>query len=193
MFRTFSRLSYIVLFVFCAAGIAAAPAVGARVPDFTLPIVGGARDFHLDDSISKSRFIVLMFVATRCPYSNAYNQRMSKFPARYGSDVQFIGINSNKTEATSEIIEHARANGLGFPILKDEGNKVADLYDARKTPEIYVLDSNGVLKYHGRIDDSKEESDVKSTDLDDALNALLAGKPVRQAITKAFGCSIKRV
>jgi cytochrome oxidase Cu insertion factor (SCO1/SenC/PrrC family) len=78
--------------------------------------------------------------------------------------------------------------------MKDPDNKVADLYDARHTPEIFVVDADGKVRYHGRIDENYEEpAKVTSPDLKNALDALLAGKPIAKAETKAFGCSIKRV
>ena len=78
--------------------------------------------------------------------------------------------------------------------MKDDGNKVADAYRAEKTPEVYVVAPNGDLLYHGRIDESKDDpKNVKSPDLKNALDALLGGKPVPVAVTKAFGCTIKRV
>jgi len=77
--------------------------------------------------------------------------------------------------------------------MKDPGNKVADMYDAKHTPEIFVIDAQGKLVYHGRIDENYEDaSKVTSPDLRNALDALLAGQPIAKAETKAFGCSIKR-
>jgi len=107
--------------------------------------------------------------------------------------VMFLGINSNHIEPASEVTEHAQKKGFPFPVLKDEGNRVADLYDAKVTPEVFVLDSNFILRYHGRIDDSQNPQRVSQRDLKNALDAILAGKqpPVQQ--TRAFGCTIKRV
>jgi peroxiredoxin len=143
---------------------------------------------------AKSKLTVVIFIATRCPYSNGYNERMAAMAAEYaGKGVAFLGINSNKTESTGEVAEHAKKNKLSFPVLKDEGNKVADAYGAQKTPEVYILDAKGTLRYHGRIDENHEDvKAVRSPDLRNALEALLAGKPVPQAETKAFGCTIKR-
>ena len=90
--------------------------------------------------------------------------------------------------------EHAKKHGFTFPVLKDDGNRVADLYGAQKTPEVFVVDPKGNLLYHGRIDERQDDpKSVKSPDLRNALEAILAGKPVPAAETKAFGCSIKRV
>jgi len=137
---------------------------------------------------------VLVFIATRCPYSNGYNGRMERLSADYASrSVAFLGINSNEGEPAAEVVLHARAHGLTFPILKDDGSKVADLYGAQRTPEIFVLDASGTLRYHGRIDENAQDpSAVRSPDLRNAIDALLAGQPVPAAETKAFGCSIKR-
>ena len=78
--------------------------------------------------------------------------------------------------------------------MKDPENKVADLYDARHTPEIFVVDPQGKLRYHGRIDENYEDpAKVASPDLKNALDAMLVGKAIARAETKAFGCSIKRV
>ena len=137
----------------------------------------------------------VIFIATGCPYSNAYNDRMRDMSAAYAKKgVLFVGINSNKTESVDDVVKHAKAHGHTFPILKDPSNKVADLYDASHTPEVYVVAKDGKLVYHGRIDDNSDDAaKVTSPDLKNALDALLAGQPVAKAETKAFGCSIKRV
>jgi hypothetical protein len=77
-------------------------------------------------------------------------------------------------------------------MLKDPGNRVADRYDAQVTPEAYLLDASGKLVYHGRIDNSRNGDSITSTELRDAVEAVLAGKPVQKTEVKAFGCSIKR-
>jgi len=137
---------------------------------------------------------VLMFIATQCPYSNAYNDRMRDMAAAYAKKgILFVGINSNKTESVEEAAAHARKHGFAFPVLKDTGNKVADLYDAKRTPEVFVIGKDGKLVYHGRIDDNSDDAaKVTSPDLKNALEAVLAGQPVARAETKAFGCTIKR-
>jgi alkyl hydroperoxide reductase subunit AhpC len=106
--------------------------------------------------------------------------------------VAVIGINSNSTESADAVKTHAAANNLTFPIMKDPGNKIADRLGATKTPEAYVLDSNNKLVYHGRIDNSREASGVNSSELRNALDSLLAGKPIEKTTAMAFGCTIKR-
>ena len=169
----------------------AALAIGAAAPDFTLPDADGRA--HSLDSLKGKSGTLILFVATKCPVSNAYNARMQKladdYPAR---GVNVVGINSNYSEPAAEVKQHAATNGLSFTILKDAGNQIADRYDAQVTPEAYLLDASGKLVYHGRIDNSKSGDSITSTELRDAIEAVLAGKPVEKAEAKAFGCSIKR-
>jgi peroxiredoxin len=176
-----------------ASSLADGPAIGAAAPAFELKTLDG-KPFTLADAEKTNSYVVLMFIATQCPYSNAYNDRMKDLAASYAKKgVLFVGINSNKTESLEEAIAHAKAHGHTFPILKDPGNKVADLYGASHTPEIYVVGKDGKLLYHGRIDNSEDTAKVTTHDLSNALDQLLAGQPVAKAETKAFGCSIKRV
>lgn len=137
--------------------------------------------------------IVIIFIATQCPVSNAYNRRMAKLFEKYGNDFSIIGINSNKQESVNEIKDHAEKNMLQFTILKDSNNVIADRFNASFTPEIFVLNNNFEQLYHGRIDDSRRENKVKVHDLENVLNEILAGKEVSVKETKAFGCSIKRI
>src|SRR5262249_51623141 len=107
--------------------------------------------------------------------------------------VAFIGINSSADEPLEEVRTHAEQNDLKFTILKDGGNTVADAYAAERTPKVYVIDGEGVLRYQGRIDNSQNPRLVNRNDLRVALDELLAGKPVSIASTQAMGCLIKRV
>ncbi len=141
-----------------------------------------------------SKAIVLMFISTRCPISTSYNERMEKLYQNYSKKgVTFLGINSNSMEDLKEIKQHALEKNLSFPVLKDANNVIADKLQAQVTPEIFVLNPEHVILYHGRIDDATKEGEVKSADLKNALDEILAGKPVTTAATKAFGCSIKRI
>ena len=178
-----------------AAPLSAAPKIGAAAPDFSLPAASGAQgSVALKDLVGKNKGVVVFFVSTKCPYSNAYQARMNALASEYASKgIAVVGINSNKSEPASEVAEHSKKKAVTFPVLKDEGNRIADAYEANHTPEAYLIDAKGNLVYHGRIDESQDEKDARSHDLKNAVNALLAGKPVPVAETKAFGCSIKRV
>jgi len=163
-----------------------------KVENFTLEDVNGAK--HSLTDYSKQKAIVLMFIATECPVSNAYNTRMTDLHKDYKDiGIVFLGINSNKQETAAAIQAHAKEHGFAFTILKDKENKIADRLEATVTPEIYVLNPKLELLYHGRIDDSRNLAGVKSMDLRKALDEILAGKRVSVRQTKAFGCTIKRV
>jgi peroxiredoxin len=145
--------------------------------------------------LSRNRAVAVIFIATQCPVSNAYNERMAALGKEYAPrGIALVGINSNKTEPVAEVAEHAKKHGFTFPVLKDDGNKIADLYGATKTPEVYLVDPTGKVIYQGRIDENMDDpAKVKSPDLRNAMDAVIAGKPVTVARTKAFGCTIKRV
>jgi hypothetical protein len=131
----------------------------------------------LNDFTTKNG-IVILFIATKCPVSNAYNSRMAELFNDLGSKFSFIGINSNKQEDIPNIKEHAIENNLDFVILKDSNNVIADRFEASFTPEVYVLNNQFEQLYHGRIDDSRRESGVKEKDLRNALSEILSGKEV---------------
>ena len=170
----------------------APPAIGAMIDDFKLPDADGAQ--HTLNSLKGKNGAVIIFIATRCPVSNGYNERMEQLAQDYQSKgINVIGINSNSTEPASEVKSHAAEKHLTFAILKDDGNKIADRLGANHTPEAYVIDATGKLVYHGRIDNSQNTANITSNDLRDALDALLAGKPIQKTTSVAFGCSIKRV
>lgn len=163
-----------------------------KVEDFKLKDYNG-KEHSLSD-FKDSKAIVVIFVATQCPISNDYNSRMAEVYADYKEKgIAFVGINSNKQESVEEIKNHAKDNNLSFPILKDEKNVIADKFSASVTPEVYVLNSNFEVLYHGRIDDSRKIADVKTKDLRKTLDEILGGKAVSNTKTKAFGCTIKRV
>lgn len=179
--------------------------IGSEVEDFSLPEVTKNEPLSLTSLAinpkNPVKVVAVMFIATQCPVSNDYNSRMEELHKTYGpKGVAFVGINSNRQESVPEIVEHAQKAKFTFPILKDVDNKLADKWNAQVTPEVFLLavERNGakpkfILKYHGAIDDSQNASKVQTQYVAQALDALLAGKPVAKAETKAFGCTIKRV
>jgi peroxiredoxin len=187
------RIAAAALVLAVAGAAQAAPiAVGDKLTPFTLKEASG-KDLNLS-SLSGKKAVVIAFIATQCPVSNAYNERMAAFARDYDAKgVAFVGINANKQESASEIVEHAKSHGFTFPVLKDDGNKKADEFGAQVTPEVYVFDASWTLRYHGRIDDDRSGKAVQSADLRNAVDAVLAGKDVPVKEAKAFGCTIKRV
>jgi len=170
--------------------------IGEKMADFTLPDANG-RLLSLYQFKGK-KAVAVIFIATRCPYSNAFNHVMAKLAHEYADrGVAFVGINANKTEPASEVADHARTYGLGFSVLKDEGNVVADRLGASVTPEVFLLDSTWILRYHGALGSSQQPTtkpeEATDADIRPALDAVLAGQPVARPETKAFGCTIKRI
>src|SRR5262245_21842652 len=175
-----------------ASDVPAPPTIGTVLDDFKLPDADGAE--HSMKSLVGKNGAVVIFIATKCPVSNAYNDRMEKLAQDYkAKGINVIGINSNVTEPSAEVKSHAAEKHLIFAILKDEGNKIADRLGATRTPEVYVLDAGMKLVYHGRIDNSQKVEGITANDLRDALDEMIAGKPVTKSGGAAFGCTIKRV
>lgn len=185
-----SALSYAFALVLAfSTGVAGGP---DRAENFTLPDYNGVKHSLIDYRSAKA--VVVMFIATQCPVSNAYNERMVSLCRDYKpKNITFIGINSNKQESVEEVKQHAEEHGLEFTVLKDDKNVIANKFGATVTPEIYVLNASLDILYHGRIDDSRRESNVTSNDLRKALDEILSGKTPTVAETKAFGCTIKKV
>src|SRR5215831_18022706 len=175
-----------------SSDLPAPPAIGTVIDDFTLPDADGTS--HSLASLKGKNGTVVIFIATKCPVSNAYNDRMEKVFEDYKArGVNVVGINANSTEPSAEVKSHAAEKGLKFTILKDDGNKIADRLGATRTPEAYVLDTKGKLVYHGRIDNSQKSEGITSNDLRDALDEMVAGKAVSKTGGAAFGCTIKRI
>jgi peroxiredoxin len=165
--------------------------LGSHVPDFQVRDLDGKA---VSLSALKGPITVVTFIATECPVSNSYNQRMSSLYSDYtAKNVKFIFVNANRSEPAGEVRDHAKRVGFPFAVYKDPDNVLADRFDAQVTPESFVIDGSGVIRYHGAIDDNMNESRVRTKTLRAALDAMLAGKPVTSTETKAFGCTIKRV
>ena len=174
-----------------SSDLPAPPAIGTVIDDFKLPDADGTE--RSLNALKGAHGTVIIFVATKCPVSNAYNQRMEALAQDYkAKGVSVIGINSNVTEPAAEVKSHAGEKHLTFTILKDDGNKIADRLGATRTPEVYVLDASNKLVYHGRIDNSQKVEGITANDLRDALDEMLAGKQVSKTGGAAFGCTIKR-
>jgi peroxiredoxin len=167
-------------------------AMGKRLPDFRLPPVQGGAPMSLYGG-GWARATLLLFLSSECPCSTGYGKRVVELARDYEPQgVRVLGIASGAGESPAAIARYAAAAGLRFPILRDDGNVIADRLEARVTPEAYLLDSRSVLRYHGRIDDNRTEGEVRTHDLRNALDALLAGKLPPEPNKTAFGCAIAR-
>ncbi len=172
--------------------------VGDRAQEFTLKNVHTGQSVSLSD-YRDARAVAVIFIATQCPYSNAFNHVMADLARKYGSKgVVFLGINANKTEPLEQVRTHAEQHGLDFTVLKDDGSTVADRFGAMVTPEVFLLDpsSSWNVVYHGALGNSHQPttntSKTNGKELSAALDAFLTGQAVETPITKMFGCTIKR-
>lgn len=166
--------------------------IGKTLTDFTLTELNGKS--RTLESLKGKKGTLLIFVSTKCPYSNSYNERMEQVAQEYQSrGLSVVGINANAKESADDVKAHASANRLSFTIFKDHQNKIADYLGAKVTPEAFLLDPSNKLVYHGRVDNSRDLTKVKTRELRDALDALLAGKQIERPTALAFGCTIQRV
>lgn len=169
---------------------------GQRAPDFELPGVDG-KTYRLS-SFSGKPVLVVFFSCNHCPYVQAWESRFVETQRDYASKgVQFVAINSNDETKYPEddfahMVKRAKQNGYNFPYLRDETQEIAEAYGPVATPDFYVLDKDREVRYRGRLDDSHANPEkVTRRYLRDALDAMLAGKPVSEPLTPPYGCSIK--
>ena len=167
-------------------------AYGADFTSFSLHTLDGAP--VASSTVRGSKATVVTFIAARCPVSNAYNQRMAALHRDFAArGVAFLLVDSNANESSAELKTYARQARFDFPLYRDPSNVVADLFGAQTTPETFLLDSDGVLRYHGAIDDAQTPARVKVSGLRLAIENILAGKPVDPDRIRAFGCTLHRV
>ncbi len=167
--------------------------------DFTLQNIDG-KMVSMSDYTDAKGFIVT-FTCNTCPYAVAYEDRLEALNKMYvNKGYPVIAIMPNNIEVKpgdnlDAMKVRAEAKGFTFPYLMDKGQKIYPQYGATKTPHVYVLQKTNKglqVKYIGAIDDNYQDaSAVTKTYVQDAVNALLEGKKVPEAKTKAIGCSIK--
>ncbi|MCC6155158.1 MAG: redoxin domain-containing protein [Candidatus Hydrogenedentes bacterium] len=181
---------------FVSAGIAAAPEIGAQIPDFKLKDYDG-KEHSL--SANKGKIVLISFTSQQCPVSNGLEPTFAKLAEEYSAKgVVIYSIDSHAETTPAQIAKYAASENktgkkLPYPILKDVDNKYADQMGAKRTPEIYIVDKEGKLTYHGAIDNQKETTDPGYKNyVSAALDELLAGKPVTEPKHSAYGCGIKR-
>ena len=185
--RTFMVLSLVAL---CAPAFAAELEIGAKAPEFKdLPGTDG-KEYSLAD-MKDAKAVVISFTCNQCPVSVAYEDRFVEFTKQYGQKgVKFIAINCNKSrEDLAAMKTRAEDKGFNFPYVFDESGKVATEYGARVTPHLYVLDGKRTIQYVGSFDDKQKEPSKHY--VANAVEAVLSGKSVETASTKAFGCGIQ--
>jgi peroxiredoxin len=168
--------------------------IGGLAPDFNLIGTNGKR--YSLSTFDAEKLLVLIFSSNGCPTVKACEDRMISIQKDYGAkSVQLLAINSNNeylspADSYDEMVKRSNDKKFNFPYVKDADQSVARSYGAICTPHVFVLDMDRILRYRGRIDDSRDASRVTSTDLRNTLDDLLVHKNVRVSQTKPFGCGI---
>ncbi len=170
--------------------------IGDVAADFSLKNVDGKMVSLADFDEAKGYIVV--FTCNHCPYAVMYEDRLIELHNEYApKGYPVVAINPNDPAAQPKdsyelMQERAKEKEFPFVYLFDDGQKVYPQYGATKTPHVFLLDAERVVKYIGAIDDSpRDEAGVEITYLRDAIDALSAGKSPEPAETKAIGCSIK--
>lgn len=170
--------------------------IGDKAIPFALPGVDGEE--HALADYADKKVLVVVFSCNHCPYVRAWEDRMVQIQADYADKgVQFLVINANDAQkypddSFEKMKERAQEKGFNFPYLYDETQEVARFYGAERTPEFFVFDSKGILRYHGALDDNYDDpSAVKQHYLRDALDAVLAGQTPPVQETPPVGCTVK--
>jgi peroxiredoxin len=178
--------------------------IGDKAPDFSLLGVDG-KTYSLKD-FAKAKLLAIIFTCNHCPTAQAYEDRIIQLDADYKSKgVGLVAISPNDplalrldelgyteySDSFDEMKARAKDRGFQFPYLYDgETQKTSLAYGVLATPQVYLFDQDRKLRYVGRIDDSDVKT-VTSHDARNAIDALLANKPVPVEKTRTFGCSTK--
>ena len=209
-----TRTLFAAALITAAAGLPAAAedapahptlAIGAAAPDFDLPGVDGRT--HALEEYASARALVIVFTCNHCPTAQAYEERLQKLSDDFAAKgVTLVAISPNDPKAVrldelgytdlSDSLEEmkirARERHFTFPYLYDgETQAVAHLYGPTATPHVFVFDGERKLRFAGRVDDGENPAKITVSDARNAIEAVLAGKPVPVEKTKVFGCSIK--
>jgi thiol-disulfide isomerase/thioredoxin len=170
-------------------------ALGDAAPEFhDLVGVDGGR--YSLSSFEEHPILVLLFVGNGCPSVKAYGEELNRLQQEYGQrGVQLVAVNANNPSLSPpdtllRMAQAARERRWGFPYVKDQDRALARACGATTTPHAFVFDWKRRLRYRGRLGDSRQPSTATSHDLADALEDLVAGRPVRLADAPALGCSI---
>ena len=174
-------------------------AIGDAGPNFDLKNANaghGGKTVSFEDAMGEAGLVVV-FECNHCPYVVASVGRMNVMAERCQNDkIGFVGINSNDPVVyPNDSFEHMvkrSEKGMPYAYLHDESQEIAHAYGAKRTPEFYLFNPSGQLVYHGRMDDNpKDPNHVTTSELGDAIDAMLAGQTPSIQHTESIGCSVK--
>lgn len=169
--------------------------IGAQVPGFTLPDTDGKETTLADFPVTAPTVVV--FTCNHCPYALAWHDRINAVARDYaGHGVRVLQINPNDAtryphDSLDAMRRRVTAGELAGPYLRDESQQVARAWGATVTPDVFVVDAGGTLRYHGAPDSDHADESLRALWLRDALDDVLADREVRTPQTKPKGCSVK--
>lgn len=172
--------------------------IGSPIPEFEVTVTSNAKVSPRTLLGSGRKGAVIMITCNHCPYAKAYDGRayaLARETAPKG--IAWLAVNPNAAnpsypddsfEAMKRIV---KSGNIPFPYAADADQSLARAFGAACTPEFYLFDGGGTLRYAGRLDDEMEEAKVTNRYLRDAIDDVLAGRPVRTPRSHPIGCSIK--
>jgi len=201
MHRWFASLSAVLLLApLCFAQDAKAPSkakLGEKIAGVSFEDDKG-NQVPLADLQGKKATVVV-FLSFECPVSNSYAQPLADLAKEFGKHgVAFLGLAPSQELTQTQIAKHRKEFDITFPVFRDDQFKAANAFAADFTPEAFVLDAEGVLRYRGRIDSTwaerlkKHANAAVRNDLKQTLGEMLSGRPVAVPATAAIGCPIDR-
>lgn len=171
--------------------------INSYAPDFELPGID-EEVHHLSRYLERFRAIGVIFMCNHCPYVHLYLNRLKELQTEFQDrGVTLIGINANDAnqypdDSFENMKTFAANNQLNFPYIRDVAQDVAESFGASRTPEVFLLDQDGRLRYKGLIDDNADDAGaVQVSYLRSAIDQLLSDELLEPSSTDAIGCSIK--
>lgn len=173
------------------------PPLGTKIADFTLANAADGKAWNFVEATRGAKATVVVFPGTACPVSLAYVPRLIELEKKYREDgVKFVAVYSHESDEPADIAKQAKHFGIPYPVLKDDGVKVADKFHVDRVPAAYVLDATRTVRYQGRIDDQfslgVHRDKATTRELGNAIDSILEGVDVRVPETVASGCKLTR-
>jgi mono/diheme cytochrome c family protein/peroxiredoxin len=168
----------------------------ASLPKQALRGIDGRR---IDLSAPAHGAMAIVFYSTECPISNSYSPTLATLAdAFHDKPVKWLGVCVDPDLSDSEVAGHARDFDLKFPVVHDRYGSLGRKLGAKVTPESFVIDDTGKIRYHGRIDDQfaarrQRNANFSATELKDAIVAVLSGKAVTTEHVEAVGCPLPEI
>jgi peroxiredoxin len=165
--------------------------IGSEIEIFRLPDTAGT--IHSLPAYS-GKIVVLFFWSFKCPVSLFYNERLNGLENKYkNSEVVVLGVDSAANETSPEILANIDNLKITTPVLLDLEGNLAEKIGVTRTPSVFVIDGNRILRYRGALDNNRKEGEKgRIAYVEDAIDALIAGRAVPISETRPFGCSVRR-